>query len=410
MNINSLIRRISKFNDEETINQVNMTIGILTKRKRIELGLTQSDVAKSICSVSYLSKVESNKINPNPRCVELLMEKVKIPRWEIYVLENGPELLKKSLLHLYNLNADSYNELYNEVKDVKDNHTVDIIKLGYSIMNASYNDTQDIINEGIHLVNSMDKDSVNIFALYVGEYYLHVSNFEDALEIQKALEPFSYGDNILAILINDFSFRLFAKVKRPLCASNMYHKLEGIYAKSIQITRLRKLKMEYAEMLFNEGEYKEVIKILDSIEDTFVDTRKEKYYALLGASYYRLKKEFKAKEYLDFISPYSESFKLVVNEKYQIEENKEAFLEEVIRINESKPNIYLELLICKQKDTVSRELFESEVYIKAFIGLSIYEMIYLYNEQREYMMSISKYKDSCIIANKIKNLIKNYRN
>ncbi|MCB9498331.1 MAG: helix-turn-helix transcriptional regulator [Bacillales bacterium] len=410
MNITSLTRIIKKTKINEAEKQKNLTIGALAKRKRLNLGLTQSEVAKSICSISYLSKIESNKINPNPRCLELLMEKVKIPKWEIYVLENAPELLQNSIDFFYDIDLDAYRSLYKDVEEIEDNHTADIIKLGYYVMNKDKDSAKNLIERDLSLVNSMDRDMIKIFALYCGEYFLMVSDFETALSIATVLSDTRKTEKKLSVLIDDFCFRLYYKTKRPAQAANLFNELLLVYSSSIHIPRLKTLKMEYARLLFLEKEYQYAIDMCESIKNLIKSEDEDVYNAIVGASYYMLKKEITAKEYLDKINIYSPLFSNVVFYKYCLEEEKESYIKNVKKLNESNPNFYLEYFYRKEENTVSRELFENESFTKLFEGKNVYQIVELYNLEREYLMSISKYKDSCLLANKIKELLDNQTN
>ena len=57
MNIKPLLKRISKIDLEKKKEEKEFGLGVLLKRKRLELNLTQKEVAKNNCSISYLSKV-----------------------------------------------------------------------------------------------------------------------------------------------------------------------------------------------------------------------------------------------------------------------------------------------------------------------------------------------------------------
>lgn len=54
-----------------------MKIGIILKRRRENLGLTQSDVAKeALISRNHLSGIENNKVNPSLIVLEAVCQKL----------------------------------------------------------------------------------------------------------------------------------------------------------------------------------------------------------------------------------------------------------------------------------------------------------------------------------------------
>lgn len=80
-----------------------MEIGKLLKFHRLEKGMTQDDVAESIVSVSYLSRIENNKTTADPYTIALLFERVGINFSDLQSEDNTIQQLliewEKSLLH-----------------------------------------------------------------------------------------------------------------------------------------------------------------------------------------------------------------------------------------------------------------------------------------------------------------------
>lgn len=60
-----------------------MEYGPLIKYFRTQMGLTQSELAKGICSVSHLSKIENNGKDANIETISLLLEKLNIDKGDI---------------------------------------------------------------------------------------------------------------------------------------------------------------------------------------------------------------------------------------------------------------------------------------------------------------------------------------
>lgn len=75
-----------------------MEYGPLIKYFRTQMGLTQKDLAKGICSVSHLSKIENNSKDANIETISLLLDKLNIDKSEI----NEKEEQIKNLLMLLN--------------------------------------------------------------------------------------------------------------------------------------------------------------------------------------------------------------------------------------------------------------------------------------------------------------------
>ena len=88
MEVNKLLSVYKRVSQTELNRIKTNSLGALAKKRRISLHMTQGEVADKICSISYLSKVETNKIIPNDRCITALMEKVKISENEGKELKN----------------------------------------------------------------------------------------------------------------------------------------------------------------------------------------------------------------------------------------------------------------------------------------------------------------------------------
>ena len=78
MSIQSLKHRIHKRVNMRRFKQDYSDIGSLIKRKRKELNVTQDEISKGICSISYLSKIENNQIVPSDFYVREIMDKLDI--------------------------------------------------------------------------------------------------------------------------------------------------------------------------------------------------------------------------------------------------------------------------------------------------------------------------------------------
>ena len=116
MNINKLLVAVKKETERTSKEITSYTIGALARKRRLEKRLTLSEVSKNICSISYLSKIESNKIIPNKRCLELLMERIDVSKWEIYALENCDSIMKELVnVFLYG-NTQKLKELFDQNK------------------------------------------------------------------------------------------------------------------------------------------------------------------------------------------------------------------------------------------------------------------------------------------------------
>jgi HTH-type transcriptional regulator, quorum sensing regulator NprR len=98
-----------------------MEYGPLIKYFRTQMGLTQKDLAKDICSVSHLSKIENNSKDANIETISLLLEKLNIDKSEI----NEKEEKIKSLLRLLNekmlfFQKNEVDQIFEKLANIED--------------------------------------------------------------------------------------------------------------------------------------------------------------------------------------------------------------------------------------------------------------------------------------------------
>lgn len=70
-------------NPDKGVERVEIPIGNLIKLKRIELGMSQEELARGICASSYLSRIENNKLIPNEDIYVLLLKRLGLDYDEI---------------------------------------------------------------------------------------------------------------------------------------------------------------------------------------------------------------------------------------------------------------------------------------------------------------------------------------
>ncbi len=134
-----------------------MNIGSVIKYYRLKHNLTQSQLADGICSVSHLSKIESNTYTPHEETYEALLLKMGVQ-------------LKKELEHQKRLEQ----------------------QLGRFIDCSLYYDLdrmEELYEELVEVDNYVQSTAlVNQYELYKFRYYLHAKQYEKANEQQRLLD------------------------------------------------------------------------------------------------------------------------------------------------------------------------------------------------------------------------------
>ncbi|MGJ7911411.1 tetratricopeptide repeat protein [Neobacillus sp. LXY-1] len=97
-----------------------MEMGALIKYYRTQRGITQSELAKGICSVPHLSKIENNFKEANDETLALLLERLEISMGEMQEKEGQIKLLLRefsSAIHFYQ--KKEIEEIFQRIKEVE---------------------------------------------------------------------------------------------------------------------------------------------------------------------------------------------------------------------------------------------------------------------------------------------------
>ena len=264
MNISKLLVAVKKETERTSKEITSYTIGALARKRRLEKNLTLSEVSKNICSISYLSKIESNKIIPNQRCLELLMERIDVSKWEIYALENCDSIMKDLINAFLYGNTQKLNEMYEDAKNTDNNQCTDIIKIAYYLYNNDPGHAEKLINDNLSISVSMSKSILYVFN-YLAGLYLTLTNELDSVEeiLKKSKE--AYLSDELSLLFQELSFIYYVKCGRSILAKKALDYIVNEYKNRMLFYRLERCNLYYSYLLLNEGEYDEVINVCDNI-------------------------------------------------------------------------------------------------------------------------------------------------
>ncbi|MEK5067824.1 helix-turn-helix domain-containing protein [Sporosarcina sp. FSL K6-1508] len=187
-----------------------MNIGSIVKYYRLRNGLTQAELSNGICSISHLSKIESNKYSPHKETLEELFKKMHI-EWEKEVVgyKKFEEKLSRFISHSVYYDFESMETLYKELKE-----------------NEDYLQSTDLVNK---------------YELYKLRYYLYKRDTSQAKRqhqlVEKLSPTFNDYERIVAKVISIMFYisigederaeQLFAKIEEN--AERIPKLLEGEY-------------------------------------------------------------------------------------------------------------------------------------------------------------------------------------
>jgi len=190
-------RRLSKKRRDEKRYETK-PIGSAIKFKRKELNMTLEEGATGICSVSYLSKLENNLIEPNIDFIEKLMKKFDISENSYNDLNNYIEDLDVLIKSMIN-QKKPYIDLSSSYKDRKDFQSLLIDIIHQSILKndsnvlKSYSDIKSFIPN----LNNLE---YSLLILSLSDLLIRSDKFQDAYEIL-LFEPVTNKDSDMVPLL-----------------------------------------------------------------------------------------------------------------------------------------------------------------------------------------------------------------
>lgn len=403
MEISKLLSVYRKASETE-INRIKThTIGALAKKRRKSLHMTQGEVAKKICSVSYLSKVETNKIIPNERCITALMERVKISKWEIYTIENSKELIELAIKRLLYNEKDEYKELYERIEEIDTNQCADVIKIGWYLLNNDLTNSERLIRENMVASSSMDKYVLSFYLYLTSLYFLKTGEYKD-LESVLDEDKIIYINDDLSLLYDELSFSYYSQVKRPILAKESYDHLINVYKDKLVYKKIDDLILQYSLFLLNEKEYYKAISTLASLRKEELLRNNSLYNYILAKSYYMINKKISAKEYLDLIDSSSEYYPFVLDLKYSVMDNTDSLIEEVSTLLVNKPSFYLDYFLKSKAGLLNRKMFDSKDFNDLYSTSNYYIREDLLLKERQFLIDNKKYKDAIAVDRRIEKL------
>lgn len=155
-------------------------IGDKIRKTRIESNLTQEDLARGICSNTYISKIENNKIAINKENLNLIMEKMDMSSSKIGIPEQMVDYLRKSFKYFFFKDLESYKKLFDYLKDYEFGVLVSVIRLGYYVLNEEFENAKTIYNDLFRYLNSLEDYGFSIFVIYGSFYNIGINDYQSA--------------------------------------------------------------------------------------------------------------------------------------------------------------------------------------------------------------------------------------
>lgn len=191
-------------------------LGVLFKSRRKELGLTQEELSHGICSITYISKVENNYIEPKDEILDLLLLR----------------------LHLNHSDLDKYNDQkiidyldMVSVKNIKGELTKKDTDNAVEIFSFNVNPTIRA-KAAILLINVLTKHAEpNKIAPYLNYIKKNFDLFPDEIKYSYLIAYGSYCNTVNSLIKARTLYEMAIEYKQGSSDPDLFYKLGLVYSK-----------------------------------------------------------------------------------------------------------------------------------------------------------------------------------
>ncbi|MDZ5711290.1 helix-turn-helix transcriptional regulator [Jeotgalibacillus haloalkalitolerans] len=167
-----------------------MNIGSIIKYYRTKKGLTQTDLAEGICSISHLSKIETNMYTANEETVNLLLSKLGLKLQDITGdLREIRDTLEAFMHAICMHDRESIEQLYQELLEKEDYiltseyvNLYHLYKLRYCLFHWDHQGVQESLKMIQKIKNTFDPVEKNILLFFRGFYHSMNEKYEEGLK------------------------------------------------------------------------------------------------------------------------------------------------------------------------------------------------------------------------------------
>ena len=257
-----------KMIDMQKVSKENIKIiGAELKRRRINQSKTLVNLS-SVCSISYISKIENGKIVPKLHVLRELCDEHGITMEELETLLNVDKIINECIEALFWNNRQKIDDLYTQVYQFN-NYKVSFIKIIYEITYLHWDNVKHLLDSLYIIKNNMEEDDLFLFIYLSMRYCNAILNYPKVYELHNQIR--NCKNVILMALASKEMFIAVAKYGLE-CPINAYEEYNRRY------TSLFNYSSEYMYELLMESLIRGNYDIPENIQKAFDSSMKLKYY------------------------------------------------------------------------------------------------------------------------------------
>jgi len=209
--------------------------------------MTQEALAKGICSNTYISKIENNKIAVNKEHLFLIMERMGIPTEKIGFPEKMVDSLENAIGYFFYKDLESYEDLFQELEQYEFGVLIYVVRLGYFILKEDYEKAKRIYDEMYRYLNSLEEYGFATFLIFAAFYNIGINDYQAARMILESVIDHLRNDEYLYGMYSYLQFIVYGQLHLFNNARNGLEKARTIFFNHSNCRRLTE-SMVYANV------------------------------------------------------------------------------------------------------------------------------------------------------------------
>ena len=359
-------------------------IGTFIAQRRILSDMTQEELAKGVCSVTYLSKIENNKIQPNIETINLLCKRLKI---NLYNEIKKRETSKKLIAEWYQaiksgeqVEVDRIEKKITELKNLNDtNNFYYLIRLRYYIFKKEMSAAKLILSEIERYKDKLIPYHTMLFYYFCGLFYCLQSKYMKSIKYFKRAELLCIENNLVEPELDYHLALTYTNMYNPTLAIHYVKEAITYYQNNLHFRRCIE---SYLILGINYTRIKQYLKAHSLYEKALSLAIKFDLQLLIGETYHNMGFLYASEgNHLKAIEYYKDSLHYKSQEHY-------TYINTIIYL--VTEHIYLgdlreaKLWIDKGLKTYKTNPFSKTYYVK--IKLLEYEI----NDDRNFLLYLEK--------------------
>ncbi len=242
-------------------------IGAEIKSSRLRLSKTLDSICNVNKSISYISKIENNKIIPNESSLMELCDALYITKDELESMSKFDDCIIEALNAVYRYDIEKMMKLYKKYSSFSNVRT-DLMKGLYYLMFKDYENLNPVIENLKKVESSLSLEDYLIYALLSLDDLYNKKELLQALKVSNVVLKSETATGVMLKLFKMYEFQI--KVGLNISRFDYeYDEILKIHAQCSNIVQIKNTINMYSELLIELGDDKvtdEFISNLESID------------------------------------------------------------------------------------------------------------------------------------------------